>query len=187
MEQKTVGPATRAAHGFYEPADVEAAYAEWGALCGPAALAALLGRELAGVRGYFADYRGYVNPRTMEAALVAGGWAARKAVPGPAVRAVDLWPCRGLVFLQIVGPWDAPGVPVRAAYRHTHWVACRNGPAGLWIYDVNGGAWSAQEDWAVQVMPAIVAGKPRATGWRVRLALHVGRPGVYNSPGIFTP
>jgi len=55
-----------------EPQDVDAAYETWGASCGPAALAALLGLDLEHVREAVSnggEFRGYMNIPMMRAAL----------------------------------------------------------------------------------------------------------------------
>lgn len=84
------------------------------------------------------------------------------------------WPSRGLLFIQIDGPWTQPGVPVRAAYRHTHWVSVH----ARHVYDINAGeagGWLPREEWERTVMLDVWSATKRATGWHVRLGIEVLR------------
>jgi hypothetical protein len=171
---------------LYRPPDVDEAYHEWSASCGPCALAAMLGRPLADVRSLFPgiEQRNFCNPSHVEAALNAAQVRWRKNS-----KAVAL-PVRGLAFLQVTGPWDGPGVPVAAAYRKTHWISTNlvgdgtdSGESDDWVYDCNAaqedgtrGDWWPRQWWERDVMVAIVAAHNRATGWRVRVAYEVRLP-----------
>lgn len=98
------------------------ANARWGANCGPHALAAATGRGLDEVEAGLAGFRGWVNPTMIGAALRSMGvaYSMRKGL-----RTRDL--CGGINRVQWEGRWLDPGVPPAAAYRHTHWVAHREG------------------------------------------------------------
>lgn len=150
---------------MYTPPDIAEAYDEWKANCGPAALAALVGRPLAQVREAFPDFpaKPWANPTHMRAALTRLDWSHRYC---------DGWPERGLAFIQWEGPWLDPGVPVGAAYRHTHWVAAAEGK----VFDVNAGNWTTPDEWVTRIVPLFVTGK--VTGWHVRCGLEAepGRP-----------
>lgn len=151
----------------YTPPDLEAAYRRWGCNCGPAALAACLQVPCATVRPWFAGFerRRYVNPTHMKEAL---GYA-RQVGYFRQYNMCRRLPHYGMAFLQIEGPWEDPGVPIRAAYRHTHWIATAYDQV-VWVYDVNANGWLTQPGWEEQVMRRILAATPRATGWRVRSA-----------------
>jgi len=81
------------------------------------------------------------------------------------------WPDYGLARVQWEGPWTAPGVPARVAYRHTHWVGA------AWsdlkrehdIFDLNcintGSGWCSVGDWVGTVVPWILEScEPGANG-----------------------
>ena len=155
--------------GLYVPRDVDEAGAAWGANCGPAALAALLGREVAGVRELVQPFKGYMTPTAMQAALDRAGaaWVKAKVAPGWRGNSGG----RALVFIQFEGPWTRPGVPARAAYQHTHWIAS----AGPLVYDVNfvPDRWDTWAAWERTVFRLLRAHDPRITGWSVRTVLVV--------------
>ena len=148
---------------LYVPPDVDEAYELWGANCGPGALAAIAGRPLSAVRALFPHYprTAYANPTHLKAALTAAGlsWG----LTGTRM------PSRGLAFLQIGGPWCAPGVPIGAAYRKTHWVAVDRGL----VYDANAPEWLTPADWEADIMARILAQYPQADGWSVRTGIEV--------------
>jgi hypothetical protein len=158
---------------LFSPPDVEQASDEWGANCGPAALAAITGRTLAQVRPVVEasdfEQRGYMNPTHVKTALSALG--LRFTVHGSWVR-------RGLLFVQWGGPWLKPGVPIGAAYRNTHWIAVD----GAWVYDVNAshtahGGWIMRSAWDrpdVGLAAWIMQHTPRCDGtWTVRTGLFI--------------
>lgn len=137
---------------------------EWGANCGPGALAAITGHTLEDVRPHLFgfDEKRYTNPRMMRAALDSLGvtydWQPRKKA--------YLFPLYGLARVQWDGPWTKPGVPAAAAYRHTHWVGSRN--TGGEIFDINCicvGGWVSFAEWSRQVVPWLLKQcEPKATG-----------------------
>jgi hypothetical protein len=160
-------------------AEVEAAADEWGCNCGLAALAAVLGLSLAEIRPHLGDFeaKGYMNPTMMLAALRSLGvkWEVRE----------HLWPSHGLCRVQWEGPWTAPGVPMRARYRHTHWVGAREVPANpvnggaLEVFDVNAmhhnGGWIDFEVWRQRLVPWILKhAHPKASGaWHLTHRLQI--------------
>jgi len=129
--------------------DANRAHDEWGANCGPGALAAIMGMTLDEARprliGF--DAKGYTNPTMMFDALksVSADFAVRRFPDG---RYCDLdWPLFGLARIQWEGPWTNPGVPMRARYRYTHWVV---------------------------IAPHLIAQYPRASGkWHITHAIEV--------------
>lgn len=176
------------------PAELEAN--AW-ASCGPAAVAALLGRPLAEVRPAFPDQREgktWTNLSMMFAALArlmlrvkatSVDVAAHEGLPA------KTWPLRGLVLVQLRGRWDAMPVNHPAQLSHTHWIAVA--PAGHPIgdgwttapaaFDVNlVGApklekqhgWTALEAWK-GALPEMLARQIRGAsgGWWVRAGIEV--------------
>lgn len=142
--------------------DVAKACDDWGANCGPAAVAAIMGMTLDEVRPYF-DAAGfpakrYTNPTMMFDVLRAIGRPFRKMNSDQRQCVLTPFPHWGLVRVQWEGPWTEPGVPTAARYRHTHWIgtrATRGIPVA--IFDVNavgnGSGWISCNDWARVLVP----------------------------------
>jgi hypothetical protein len=151
---------------LYNPSDVEESYHVWGATCGPAALAAVLGREVSEVRDLFPEYRGYVNPTMMWGALRLAGRPAEKSQESNE-------PGKGLLFIQYTGPWTAPGVPPKAAYKHSHWIGIARNNDGLFAYDANAREWITFEDWQTNVITELLAHHKNATGWYAKMGIRV--------------
>lgn len=163
--------------------DLDRANAEWGCNCGPGALAGLLGLTLDEVRPHLNGFeaKGYTNPTMMFAALTSLGASWFRVEPAT-------WPRFGLARVQWEGPWTAPGVPMRARYRYTHWVAGLAGGNGAdsGVFDINSRCglsgesadlcWCSLGDWAATVVPALVAGYKRATGrWHITHMIEIDR------------
>lgn len=172
---------------LYTPADVDAAHDAWKANCGPTALAALLGMELAAVRPAFPWFpeRPWSSPsQIMQAIVSARGEqnATRLSVDryAGARGEVTRLPSFGLATIQIDGPWCQLSNP-RVAYRYTHLVASQKVDGEVWVYDVNAGpderpgAWGPSGWWAQHIMPLLVQGKKGATGWFVKVSIEVRR------------
>jgi hypothetical protein len=162
-------------------ADAERAYDAWGCNCGPGALAALTGLTLEQVRPHIPDFpaKGYTNPTMMFDALDSIGVRWKCTVLGKRVPMVE-WPALGLARVQWEGPWTAPGVPMAARYRHTHWVgACRRGER-LGIFDINclnnGSGWVGIDEWRTVLVPWLLREcHPRASGtWHLTHAIELG-------------
>lgn len=171
--------------------------APWAA-CGPAAVAALLGRSLVEIRHAFprqTERAVWCNLTMMGRALAALGVRHSATTPDvdlehPAKR----WPRCGLVLVQLQGRWDQMPVNHPAQFRHTHWIAVappghpvgdrwlpRNGAGGA--FDVNLVVIPQLEDqrgctpiavWK-SAMPKMLAEQmPGATGaWWVRAGIEV--------------
>ncbi len=143
-------------------ADADAAADAWGANCGPGALAAVLGLSLEEIRPHLGDFerKRYTNPLLMFAALRSLGvsWCDN----------AEDWPDGGLIRVQWEGPWTAPGVPMRARYRCTHWVGSRVGETGVEVFDINCmcvGGWVSLAEWRDYVVPWLLQEcHPKANG-----------------------
>jgi hypothetical protein len=159
----------------YTLADAERARA-WGCNCGPSAIAAITGKTLEQVRPYLLDFerKGYTNPTLMYAIL--NGMGVRYRLVHPPV-SFATW---GLVRVQWEGPWTAPGVPVQARYRHTHWIGSCLDDGKYWIFDCNAicvGGWIPQAEWTDQLVPWLLREcQPKADGrWHITHRLEVDR------------
>ena len=134
--------------------DAQHAADAWGCNCGPGAFAAVLGLTLDEARQHLRgfDAKGYTNPTMMRDGLRSAGVAFEK---------VDtVWPFGvGLVRVQWEGPWTEPHVPIRARYRHTHWIGARQCGENIWnqeIFDINCmcvGGWVLLREWVDSVVP----------------------------------
>lgn len=156
-------------------ADADRAADEWGANCGPGAIAAIMGMTLDEVRPFmfaagFAE-KHYTNPSMMIAVL--------RAIDRPWYKmAAPTWPTYGLVRIQWEGPWTEPGANPKWRYRYTHWVGAgrRNGEIG--VFDINcmnnGTGWCSLDNWRDIVVPRLTEQYPRATGaWHMTHAIEV--------------
>lgn len=133
-------------------AEAQTAAADWGANCGPGALAAVLDLKLGDVRLHLNGFDGkrYTNPLMMFGALRSLGISWRRMTSG--------WPIRGLMRIQWEGPWMDPGVSPRARYRHTHWIASRRFGGRQMIYDINCSSvgWVPIVEWRDKVAPWLI-------------------------------
>ena len=136
--------------------DANRAYDDWGANCGPGAIAAMLGMTLDELRPQMGDFedKRYTNPTLMWDVL------NRIGVGFSLTKPARSWPDYGLARVQWEGPWTNPGVPPRAAYRHTHWVGAHGkNPENVGIFDINcmnSGGWVNVFDWAGTIVPHLV-------------------------------
>lgn len=156
--------------------DAARAFTEWGANCGPGAIAAVLGMTLDELRPRLRDFESkrYTNPSLMYAIL-------RDLRVTFTVRLGHVWPDYGLVRVQWEGPWTAPGVPIAARYRHTHWVGARHVGPALQVFDINAmcvGGWLGINEWSSALVPWLLREcEPKASGkWHLTHALGVARP-----------
>jgi len=123
---------------------------EWGANCGPGAVAAILDTTFDAIRPHLGDFerKQYTNPHLMYSILreLGIGWQLVK----------EGMPSNGLVRIQWEGPWTDPGVPRRKRYRHSHWIATRKVNGGLHAFDINCvtiGGWVPFHFWRETVVP----------------------------------
>lgn len=154
--------------------NAQAAADSWGFNCGPAALCAVLNKAPDEIRPHLGDFerKKYTNPSLMAdilRGLKVSFLRTFETVREPAAGTV-IWPKFGLVRVQWAGPWTRDGVPIPARYRHTHWVAYRNGPGtnhGV-VFDVNAlcvGGWMPFAEWSNQLVPWLLQQvEPKSTG-----------------------
>lgn len=155
------------------PDTIEADLA-WGANCGPMSLAAVLGLPtVEAARELVQPFRGFMSPTDMRTAVRAARDRGMCEMIGQGTIGLgdpDPWPQLGLVRIQWLGPWCAPGVNPRAAYRSTHWIGVRTvveppalpGAPVVMVYDATPNRWIplwAWERWCPSLWPK------RATGW----------------------
>lgn len=167
--------------------EAESAGDNWRFNCGPGALCAVLGMTPDEIRPHLQEFeeKGYTNP-TMMFSILNGlevDWRPRKAHGSTAAfpDKLDPWPDFGLVRVQWEGPWTAPGVPIRARYRHTHWIGCVRVPnEEPSIFDVNAmavGGWIPLSMWRDSLVPWILKHcAPQANGgWHLTHVIEVAR------------
>lgn len=149
---------------FSVPTDRDYAHHAWGANCGPCALAALLGVQLAVVRPHLGRFESnrYMSPTDMKAALSSLGIVPQR------ISGRDPWPRCGLAFVQWSGSWDHDSVAEQ--YRHTHWIATRDG----WLFDVNAFGWIRRPQWEQDLVPEITQQHAGADGgWWIRTSYEI--------------
>jgi hypothetical protein len=144
---------------------------EWGANCGPNALAFALGRNIKDCKDLIPEFseKRFTNPTMMKAALAAAGVKHRcltqKAPDTGHYACLDrmfhLEP--SVVRIQWEGPWTVVGANAQWAYRHTHWIATQLHCATAFVFDVNCGVMNFQS-WDTEIVPQITESIPRATG-----------------------
>lgn len=133
----------------------EASNAGWCFNCGPGALCAVLHLTPSELRPLMGDFesKGYTNPTLMLEVLNRAGAKYRQTYRSdephgfPSVN-------HGVVRVQWGGPWTKPGVPMRARYRQTHWVAMRDNSRE--VFDVNAmcvGGWLPFQEWHKELVP----------------------------------
>ncbi|WP_316214329.1 hypothetical protein [Bradyrhizobium sp. SZCCHNR2032] len=163
-------------------ADAQYAFDTWGANCGPGAIAAIAMLTLDEVRPYMGDFESkrYTNPTLMFETLDRLHAAGVCKWHG----AERHWPIYGLVRIQWEGPWTRPGVPMRARYRHTHWVGAAIVKREIGVFDINcmnnGSGWSTLQNWSSIVVPWLINEcVPGGDGnWHITHAIEVDLPGV---------
>ena len=118
--------------------------------CGQAALAAALGRNAGDILHAFPGPGLWVNDKRMIAALntLKVGWKQHgQEIEDTGTTAMSV------VWLQGIGSWMRPSVPIGARNQRTHWIAT----CGDAIYDLNADSWLPAEVWRGQVLPDIIA------------------------------
>ena len=158
----------------FAPNDVDEASAAWGANCGPAALAAALGVQVADVRRAVSEargdewhFKGYMGLGDMRRAIRRAG--ARTGREGASDEILSAEGPPKVVLVQWCGSWEA--VP-RAAATYRHWIASVV-LDGVLVYDVNENDWLTLAEWIENAVPQLMP--KRGTGWRVQWTAEVLR------------
>ncbi len=161
----------------FTEAECREAFEQWGANCGPTALAFALQIPLAQVRGTIPGFeeKRYTSPTMMILAVSNLHRRVEVAEPIPGVKRLDphRWQNLSLVRVQWTGPWTKPGMNPKWAYNYTHWIATWMSGDVPMIFDINGGILTFEE-WKAEIVPALTAATPRADGgwfpthvWRI--------------------
>ncbi len=148
---------------------------EWGANCGPNALAFILRRKLHEVRSLVPGFeqKRYTSPTMMAQALRFDGIHYVAIPEAPVSEMCHAKPA--LVRVQWTGKWTEPGANPKWAYIHTHWICCWktstvHSQAGVpvldckWVFDCNGGVRSLSS-WIKDIVPLLATGARRDGGW----------------------
>ena len=149
----------------FVPWDIEVARLNFGANCGPASFAALVGTEVCRVIGHFPHFEQskWTNLTQMLRAFESADYDTE-------VRH-RVFPSRGLALIQWLGPWTERDFFSRWSLPHTHWVAIE----GPWVFDHTAENWQCLREWAGTVAKEFVGEIPKATGWAVKYGVEVKR------------
>lgn len=155
-------------HTLRYPLDVEQAYEEWGANCGPCSIAAILGVSLAQVRPHLGDFekRRYMNITHLKETLNSARVRYRSIGSG--------WlPKHGLAFVQWGGHENKP---IHVQYRFTHTIAVSLTDKGvLAIFECNAPHLIDWNEWQ-RVMPEWMQEEKQGDGtFTIRGALEIDR------------
>ena len=171
----------------YEPSDVDEQHDEWGANCGPTAIAALTNREVKDVRALIERV---ANGEKSKRCGCSGFWLGHMHAGHITDVLTELhrnpkrqdfkpdewrWPKKGLAMVQIEGPWCRPPAKPTARFRYTHTVAVIDAgpPVGVLVYDGNVPGWATEKWWRGKVMEWLVGMEKRVMGWYVTTTLEV--------------
>lgn len=179
----------------FNESDAIRAFDEWGANCGPGAIAAIYGLTLDELRPHMGCFEQrparYTNPRLMREILASLYPLTGRRWKWKRVESYRAWPNYGLARVQWEGPWTRPSVPIRVRQRHTHWVGAatrRNGEVG--IFDINainnGSGWVSLEHWTSIVVPWLLPiCAPKADGgWHLTHVVEVESVKVVDSASV---
>jgi hypothetical protein len=159
--------------------EAQGAVDKWGFNCGPASICAVIGMTPDELRPHLGDFeqKRYTNPTLMWDILDRLHVIRRiRSLASNVPRLA--WPDWGLARIQWEGPWTEPGVPLRARYRHTHWVAACSIEGEQSIFDVNCmciGGWVPLSEWVEHVVPWLLGEcEPKAGGrWHITHSVEI--------------
>lgn len=157
--------------------DSAKAFDEWGANCGPNALAFALQVPIESVRGKIHEFdeKRYTSPTMMKHVIAEMGrqFRAMSAPMGESLDVMIFGPCLAVVRIQWTGPWTSEGANPKWAYRQTHWITTWADAGNPMVFDVNGGIMEFHR-WCNEIVPLLTAETPRADGgwfpthvWRI--------------------
>ena len=174
----------------FSQSESEDAFKEWGANCGPNALASVMGMHIQDIEGIIPEFgeKRYTSPAMMTAALVrlrakVDKWRIRDVLDKNLNIDAMFSPVPALVRIQWCGPWTRNMHHYKWAARQTHWIATQkdetknpfvHDDSRFMVFDVNGGL-RTFSSWKHEVLPPLVSSIPDATGdwyplqiWRVK-------------------
>ncbi len=166
----------------YTPDQSEAARKAWKAACGHHSIAAATGKPLESIRTAGVPLRGWMNPTMIVQTLAAlqVRYSQHRAIPGhtgwfEGKRLSDLFgdPHSAVLRVQFEGPW-MKSQNVAAHYRHTHYIAFRDGAVLDPLVDPHSFHWA--EEWLSVVTETICESVPKATGWHYTHLWHLHLP-----------
>jgi len=115
------------------------------AACGQASLAAALARNVRDIMHAFPGPGIWVNDTRMKQALKTLGITHYEVGSKKLDQMSVLW-------IQGLGSWMRPGVPMGARNQRTHWVASHEGL----IYDLNADSWLPSSVWREKILPDLL-------------------------------
>lgn len=127
------------------PADAYRLAQDGRCACGQASLAAALGRNAGDILHAFPGPGLWVNDARMKQALKTLGITHYEVGSKKLDQMAVLW-------IQGLGSWMRPGVPMGARNQRTHWVASHEGL----IYDLNADSWLPSAVWREQILPDLL-------------------------------
>jgi hypothetical protein len=149
----------------FTEADMDKAFRDFGANCGPAALAFALQVHIDKVRDAIPGFRerGYTSPSMMQAAL-ANLRKPYTVVPCSTGMVLSQMFAEqvALVRVQFTGPWTEPWANRRWAYQYTHWISAWQADLPM-VFDCNGGI-RPFPSWESDILPLLAQQYKRADG-----------------------
>lgn len=143
------------------PADAYRLAMDGRCACGQASLAAALGCHAGDIMHAFPSPGLWVNDVRMMQAITTLGIMHEDVTGQTTERKAVQW-------IQGLGSWMQPGVPMGARNQRTHWVAI----CGDAIYDLNADSWLPYAVWETQILPELLGGW-KASGIEIRKTLIV--------------
>jgi uncharacterized protein (DUF433 family) len=130
------------------------AYAQWGANCGPGALAGTCGITPSDVLRVMPDFTAYGHTRE---------WMLEAALNRLGVEWVYGYPSNmtyGIARVLWGGPWSA-SLNRFDRLAHSHWIGLtRSQMDGTWVFDINAiavGGWISMSEWESGLVPSLMA------------------------------
>jgi hypothetical protein len=170
---------------LYCPPDVDEAKKAWGANCGPAALAAVLGRPVMEMAAYFPRFHPGRCASTVQIAEAIAKATDDEVAVTPSQR-IDMrsgkgfvsrmWPSRGVACLMFHGPWDlqrsrSPDA-AKKLYKHAHWIGIQQLGMVTMVYDIHSKCWEPVCDWRDETL-ARVLDDHKSNEWWCRMGFEI--------------
>jgi hypothetical protein len=147
---------------LFAPPDLSEMARLLGVNCGPAAYAALAGRNILDVIDLFPQYpeRPWTSRSQMKNAFRSSSLSWEEVH--------NTFPENGVCLVQFNGPWSNYSYRL-AQLRHSHWIAVKNG----FVYDVNWEGWLPMQNWEEVVLDELMRTRKRCDGWGVLASYEV--------------